>query len=656
MFKKYILTTFVLLLAGSVTFAQSANSILNTTVRKTAENKLNMTFFTRGDNIEKPIVKDKGNNQYVILLPNLVDNAGRTPDLRNASDLVSDINVKTINEGAVTYTKVSITTKKPVTINAETRRTSQSASDLSGVNDIISKVNLISQDIQSSKAIRPNDTPVAVSTPVLPRMNSVQDILNNKNSIGMVKPAVDSQRKSVGDLGLAYDTAQAAAGTHERDERGRSIAFNAKKEIPASGVAAPVKTVSAHVPSNTSAIKAGTKNLQNENIKNVRKNAVNNIDKIEKNIKSSLENNVTVNDEEPETVLPPVNNEAEASIQEFIPDSNSFNFSKVFASPLALITFFLLGAIFIAMLIIGRMKSVLADSEQINESFIQRMNSAAVSEKQDLSELAQNTELNWQEKYQSLKGEEKSKQQAVVESHAGIIEPDEDLDIIDEDNAPQIVEEEELPQILEPLNPFAASVVRDSADSITTTMKRSLKIADETEIKLSRTNRNTGLKNRFKGFETNPIHGLERNMNELLDTVIKMEEEKVVPIVEPAVKEVVVEPEPQAPVAEIHETPVVPEVVEHASVPIQKPKKKMKIKQSRAIDDNKGFYLVDMEDKLALMGRINDKFTVLKKFDDKDKETLQVRRDKDNLYMVRTDGFKALVDVAETKMGVLAEL
>ncbi len=82
----------------------------------------------------------------------------------------------------------------------------------------------------------------------------------------------------------------------------------------------------------------------------------------------------------------------------------------------------------------------------------------------------------------------------------------------------------------------------------------------------------------------------------------------------------------------------------------------MKIKQSRAIDENKGFYLVDMEDKLALMGRIDDKFTVLKKFDDKDKQTLQVRRDKDNLYMVRTDGFKALVDVAESKMGVLAEL
>lgn len=602
MFKKYISTTLVLLLAGCVTFAQTANSILSTTVRKTADNKLNLTFFTKGENIEKPIVKDKGNNEYVILLPNLVDNAGRRPDLRNASDIVSDVSVKTINEGAVTYTKFSITTKKPVTINAETRRTSQSASDLTGVNDILNKVNLISQDIQTSKEIQP----ISAAPAALPKMNSVQDILNNKNSIGTVKPAVD-----------------------------------VKKDVPAPVVAAPIKTVSAHVPPNTSAIKADAKKLKNENIKNVRKEAVDNINKIEKNIKSSVENNVTVNDEEPETILPPVNDEA--SIQEIVPETKSFSASKLLASPLALITLFILGAVVIALFIIGKMKSALEDSQEINASFIQRMNSAPVSDKKDLSHIAQDVNMNWQEKYQSLKGEEKQKQQTIVESHIGV-EPDEDLDIIEE-----VEPQEELPQIVEPINPFAASVVRDSADSISASMKRSLKLADESEITLSETKRNTGLKNRFKGFASNPV--LERNINELLDTVIKMEEEKA-PVVEPVVMENVVEP-----VIVPEEPPVVAApVVEHASLPIQKPKKKMKIKQSRAIDDNKGFYLVDMEDKLALMGRINDKFTVLKKFDDKDKETLQVRRDKDNLYMVRTDGFKALVDVAETKMGVLAEL
>lgn len=602
MFKKYI--ALLILSIGCAAFAQAGNSILSTSIRKTAENKLNLTFYTKGDSAEKPIVKDKGANQYVILLPNFVD-AGRKPDLKNAADIVSDVNVKTINEGAVTYTKVSITTKKPVTINAESRKTTQSAGDLSGVNDIISKVNLISEDIQSSKSI-PAAAPVQAAAPAMPKLTSVQDILNNKNSIGTVKPAVA-----------------------------------VKKELPAPALSTPVKSVSAHVPANTSAIKADVKKLKNENIKNVRQDAVKNIDKLENNIKNSVKNNVTVNDEEPEIVIPQVNDEAvvQQVVPEPIAEKSGFSAAKFFASPMFLITLLIFGLGILITSIIAKMKSAFAESSEIDQSFIERMNSAAAAEKHDFSHIAENKEMNWQEKYNSLKGDEKEQQIAMVNTYAGV-EPDEDLDIVE-------TSADESDSIAEMPNLFAAAV-KNSEDVMSRSMKRSLKIADE-EVSLSKTRRNTGLKNRFKGFAASPAEGLQRNMSELLDTMIKMEEER--PVIQPAVIEQ--RKEAPAPVQQ-----AVNEIVSHASAPIQKaqPKKKMKIKQSRAIDDNKGFYLVDMEDKLALMGRINDKFTVLKKFDDKDKQTLQVRRDKDNLYMVRTDGFKALVDVAESRMGVLAEL
>ena len=178
-------------------------------------------------------------------------------------------------------------------------------------------------------------------------------------------------------------------------------------------------------------------------------------------------------------------------------------------------------------------------------------------------------------------------------------------------------------------------------------MKRGVGLTSfEEERTLNQTRRNTGLKHRFKSFDTNPLDGLTRNMNALMDTVAQIEQEK--PMVSAPVQPAIESPAPA------------PEIRANSTSPIQRAqapaKKKMKIKESRAIDENKGFYLVDMDDKLALMGRINDKFTVLKKFDDKEKKTLQVRRDKDNLYMVRTDGFKALVDVDGSKMGVLAEL
>ena len=77
MFIKYIISTvvFLSLFFANTAFAQGSNSILSTSVRKTSSNGLNVTFFTKGENAQAPIVKDKGNNQYVILLPDLTDSA-----------------------------------------------------------------------------------------------------------------------------------------------------------------------------------------------------------------------------------------------------------------------------------------------------------------------------------------------------------------------------------------------------------------------------------------------------------------------------------------------------------------------------------------------------------------------------------------------------
>ena len=314
MFIKYLISAvvFLSLFVANAAFAQGANSILNTSVRKTSSNGLNVTFFTKGENAQAPIVKDKGNNQYVILLPDLTDSTGGRPDFRTASDLVEDVHVKTINEGAVTYTKVTLTTKRPVTVKAETRRTTQSVGELAGVSDIVSKVNLINQDIAASKNIQPvntvnNSKQTAVAQPALPKMNSVQDILNNKNLIGQqkrepVKPAV------------------------------------------AVTPAPKADSLAAHVPSNTGAIKNNTKKLQNENIKHIKNEAVKNIDKVEKNIKTAEEHNILVNEEEPEVTLPPLNSEAEKAetVKEIVP-AKSFDFSKIISSPVLLISIFLFG-------------------------------------------------------------------------------------------------------------------------------------------------------------------------------------------------------------------------------------------------------------------------------------------------------------------------
>lgn len=639
MFIKYIINLLAISLffIFNSNFAQAAVSILNTGVRQTAADGLDFTFYTKGESSESPIVKDKGGNQYVILLPNLVDSSGRQPDLRAVSDIVLDINVKTINEGAVTYTKVSVTTKKPVKINVHTRKTSQSASELSGVNDIISKVSLINQDIQSSKSVQAQAEVGVVQT--LPKLTSVQDILDNKNSIGTVKPAVDVKKE-------------------------QQKASSAPAVVK---VSAPSNTVAAHVPSNTKTIKADTKKLQNENIKNVRQEAVKKIDTIEKNIKSSIENNVSVNDDESIFDVAVNENEVveEQSPVEFADVSEKgFDLSKMLASPFALVLFFGLIGLIVLMFIVNKMRLVLDDSQEIGSSFVQRMNSAVPSRlKKDYTKLAQNPNLTWQEKYNSFKDGKIQEQKELVNSYVGAdVDEDLDLDAEEYSEVSDIIPEgnnESLPDITESSNLFAARVemlstdnVADDGDVISGTMKRAFRgFADDGSI--SRVKRNTGLNNRFKSFESSSVKGLQRNMDALLDAVIQMDEEKPVRMVSQVGDEEIIETEAIATSKNIN---VATLPVQKVQPPVVKQRPKLKIKESRAIDDARGFYLVDMEDKLALMGRINDRFTVLKKFDDKEKRTLQVRRDKDNLYMVRTDGFKMLVDVEQDKMGVLAEL
>lgn len=80
------------------------------------------------------------------------------------------------------------------------------------------------------------------------------------------------------------------------------------------------------------------------------------------------------------------------------------------------------------------------------------------------------------------------------------------------------------------------------------------------------------------------------------------------------------------------------------------------VKSGFNIDKDKGFYLVNLDGEMALIGRIKEEIFVLKKFDRPIEKPLQVRKDNPNVYMVKTDGFRSLVEVSDSKMGVLIEL
>lgn len=84
------------------------------------------------------------------------------------------------------------------------------------------------------------------------------------------------------------------------------------------------------------------------------------------------------------------------------------------------------------------------------------------------------------------------------------------------------------------------------------------------------------------------------------------------------------------------------------------------VKSEFNIDANKGFYLVDFEDKTALVGHIDDEIFILKRFENRINGMLQARinekRGSSASYMTKVGNFRGLVEVTPEKMNLLIEL
>ena len=78
------------------------------------------------------------------------------------------------------------------------------------------------------------------------------------------------------------------------------------------------------------------------------------------------------------------------------------------------------------------------------------------------------------------------------------------------------------------------------------------------------------------------------------------------------------------------------------------------------ITPNKGFYLTTINDSFSLFGFVNDNVFLLKNFEDLSQINLQARfydKNGDNdIYIVRLDTYKAMVEISDTKILELAVL
>lgn len=164
--KKNIVIAAVLtaLMTGfTIAEANSSSNLLQMDVKKSSvADSVDVTFYTTADSTNS-VVTRKSNNRYVVLLPNTSGSSSIVPSLGGVKDLISDIQVKNVDDGIGGYTKVTFETTKPVNIRTFMKKTAPLTQAQKDYKNLIAQNNKPVQQPQSQ--VKKADSAVSVTKP-----------------------------------------------------------------------------------------------------------------------------------------------------------------------------------------------------------------------------------------------------------------------------------------------------------------------------------------------------------------------------------------------------------------------------------------------------------------------------------------------------------
>lgn len=165
--KKNIVIAAVLtaLMTGfTIAEANSSSNLLQMDIKKSsAADSVDVTFYTTADSTNS-VVTRKSNNRYVVLLPNTSGSSSIVPSLGGVKDLISDIQLKHVDDGIGGYTKITFETTKPVNIRTFMKKTAPLTQAQKDYKNLIAQNNKPVQQPQSQ--VKKADTVLSVTKPV----------------------------------------------------------------------------------------------------------------------------------------------------------------------------------------------------------------------------------------------------------------------------------------------------------------------------------------------------------------------------------------------------------------------------------------------------------------------------------------------------------
>ena len=636
----------------SGTFANGGNNLVQLDLKKSSNNSVNVTLFTSNGYNDNVMVRKKSDNKYVILIPKVQSSGYSASNLNGVRDLVSNVDVKTVNDTNGGYTKVTLITTKPLDIKTSAQKSSPVTEEQKEYKTLIAQANAVKNNIgkqetpQQKHAQKTEITVNKAAASVTQKTNKTTTQTNSAKQI--------DKQKNAPKIKLTEVNPQAKKEKQDRQIRRAQLAEliqEVKQEKIAEHI--PDKTVAPTVPASAPVVN----NVPVQEVKDIKE-----MPKVEQPKKTSI--------------LSKIKHKAKKGLK-----------------PVGITLASLFGLIFISRLI----RAIAVTTKEVKASFVEQLaQNHSNSESFKYNDITDDDELSWQEKYKRyLDASAKPVPRAGNKGNYTFIktpaEPVRKLNKKRNDLEKMVTEiakshtNEIQPEIVE---------VQNEDDAIQKAIK--FKAFDSHRATLDTTSRDK-IRSRFKKYENElPLHEqknvelgksiLHSNPRKLKDANLDVADvdknrikydpsDYIMSSVDEYLSILDKESEKAPQQVSIEQTPVLPAVkaidkteirpiAKSQTNPITKQHSETKasylngliVKSGYNIDNNKGFYIVNVDGKSALIGKVNDEVFVLKRFDSNVTNPIQVRHDNANVYMVKAGGFKSLVEVTNDKMGVLIEL
>lgn len=721
------------------------NNLVQLDLHKKSNNAVDLTFFTTNPYQDNVVVRKKSDNKYVVLMPKITSSGYTAPDLGSVKDLVSHVDVKSVNESGNAYTKVTLITTKPLNINTKITKTGPVTAEQQEYKTLIAEANTIKNNIGKNK----NDSLQKISKP------QKTNITVDKAPITKIKEAEKPKK-------IEQKTSVKKEVTNKLPADKQKIVSNTVKKVETKPVPAEktqskiddVKQITSNIQKQTNKIKERVENkypIVEENLANIIPTTpastqiessqtnqevqqpiqqelaqVNNIDNV-KDINDTPKKQMSL--PSPALVISSIMTQAKSAINTL---GNKMPANLITILMIILIP--VIGLIVIANII----KAVFGNQKLLKQSFLSHLASQPPSlNTLKYNNIVNDKELNWQQKYKKYldasakpvsRGPNKGnytfiKQPAVEvdEKRQQLEQMVADMNVPTNAITPEIVEVQNEENVIHKqlqktikLKGFEHERIADSLamthrDNIRSRFKKydtpSTKPQEQENITLGNSilhsnprrmkdsNLNISevkaLKHKARKMNINENDYVMSSVEEFFSILDKeqadnpKQQSKATNPISSKIRETLEQqhakagimepvksskPIEKADIKNIHiqqPQPAKSEAQQSITTnPIEKLRNESKtsyingliVKSGFNIDNNKGFYIVNLDGKSALIGRVNEEVFVLKKFDKNIDKPIQVRHDNDNVYMVKADGFKSLVEVNNDKMGVLIEL